>query len=148
MATNQRPVFACRPITPIVNLDTANTSNAVVASPADSGSFRELYECTTPEGAKITLIDFQFIGTGTSSAGILNIWVTNSSGANARVRKTFQFGLAPAAISTTYAGVNAEIPFLDFQVQNGQKVFVSVTTLAANTTLNVAASIGEFEFVP
>jgi hypothetical protein len=148
MATNQRPVFACRPITPIVNLDTANTSNAVVASPADSGSFRELYECTTPEGAKITLIDFQFIGTGTSSAGILNIWITDNAGANAMVRKTFQFGLASGAISTTLAGVNAEIPFLDFQVQDGQKIFVSVTTLAANTTLNVAASVGEFEFVP
>jgi hypothetical protein len=143
MATNQRPVFALIPKTPVVNIDTANTSNAAVATPTNSGSFRELYSCAVPEGAKCTLIGFQFIGTGTPSAAILNIWLTDSSGANARVIR-MQTIVLGAAITTTVPGQFLEIAFFDFQIQNGQKLFVSLTTLAANTTLNVRASIGEF----
>jgi hypothetical protein len=143
MATNQRPVFALIPKTPVVNIDTANTSNAAVATPTDSGSFRELYSCAVAEGAKCTLIGLQFVGTGTPSAAILNIWLTDSSGANARVIR-MQVIAAGSAISTTVPGQFLEIAFPDFQIQNGQKIFVSLTTLAANTTLNVRASIGEF----
>jgi hypothetical protein len=51
---------------------------------------------------------------------------------------------AGGTISTTVPGSFISTTFLDFQVQNGQKIFVSLTTLAANTTLNVYASIGEF----
>jgi hypothetical protein len=143
MATNQRPVFALIPVSPIVNLSVANTSNAVVASPADATDFRELYACSIPEGAKITNISIQYIGTGTPAAGLLNIWLTNSSGANARVIRMLTI-VAGVAITTTAAGTFLSTTFLDFQVQNGQKVFVSVTTLAANTTANVYASVGEF----
>lgn len=144
MPANQRPVFALVPKTPVVNLSTANTSNAVVASPSDAADFRLLYDCTVAEGSKITLIALQFIGTGTPAAGILNIWLTNSSGANARVIRMYAFAAASGAISTTVIGPYAEIAFQDLQIQNGQKLFVSVTTLAANTTLNVRASIGDF----
>jgi hypothetical protein len=144
MATNQRPVFALIPKTPVVNIDTANTSNAAVATPTDSGSFRELYSCAVAEGAKCTTIAMQFVGTGTPSAAILNIWLTDSSGANARVIFMQVSPLQSGAISNTLPGQYIEIPFLDFQIQNGQKIFVSLTTLAANTTLNVRASIGEF----
>lgn len=144
MATNQRPVFAFSPVSPVVNLSTANTSNAVVASPADAADFRLLYTCSIPEGAKCTLVAFQFVGTGTPAAGVFNIWATDSIGNNARVIRTYSFPVSAGAISTTVAGLYVEIPFQDLQLQNGQKLFVSVTTLASNTTLNVRASIGEF----
>jgi hypothetical protein len=143
MATNQRPVFALIPKTPVVNIDTANTSNAAVATPTDSGSFRELYSCAVAEGAKCTTIAMQFVGTGTPSAAILNIWLTDSSGADARVIR-MQTIVSGSAITSTVPGQFLEIIFPDFQIQNGQKIFVSLTTLAANTTLNVRASIGEF----
>tara|TARA_R110000868_G_scaffold410696_1_gene699942 strand:+ start:139 stop:576 length:438 start_codon:yes stop_codon:yes gene_type:complete len=144
MAANQRPVFSLLPINPIVNLSVANTSNAVVASPADATDFRLLYTCAKTDGAKVGTIGYQWIGTGTPAAGILNIWITDTSGANARVRRMYAFAIAAGAISTTVQGSYVELSFLDFQVSNGQKIFVSVTTVAANTTLNVFASIGEF----
>ena len=59
-------------------------------------------------------------------------------------RGVVQFAAAAGAISTTLAGSYVEISFLDLQIQNGQKIFISLTTLAANTTLNVRASVGEF----
>ena len=144
MAANQRPVFSLLPINPIVNLSVANTSNAVVASPADGTDFRLLYACAKTDGAKVGTIGFQWIGTGTPAAGILNIWLTDTSGNNARVRRMYAFPISAGAISTTVQGNYIEISFLDFQVSNGQEIFVSVTTVAANTTLNVFASIGEF----
>lgn len=143
MPANQKPVFALTPKTPVVNLDTANTSTAAVASPSSSGSFRELYACSIAEGAKCTLIAYQFVGTGTPSAGILYIWLTDSSGANARIIRSFAFSALSGAISTILPGGYNEISFTDLQLQNGQKLFVSATTMAANTSLNVRASIGE-----
>lgn len=143
MATNQRPVFALDPVTKVVNISGANTATAAVVSPADGTDFRELYSCAVTEGAKCTLIAYQFIGTGTPSAGIFYIWLTDTSGANARIIRSVLFS-GSSAISTTVPGPYAEITFTDLQIQNGQKIFVSVTTLAANTTLNVRCSIGEF----
>jgi hypothetical protein len=145
MATNQRPVFAYNPKTPVVNISAANTSNAEVASPSDSTSFRELYVSPVTAGSKVTSIAFQFVGTGTVSAGIANIWLTNNAGANARVVRMVTIPLAAGAISNTVPGYYVEVAFQDFQLEDGQKIFVSVTTLAANTTLNVRASIGDFE---
>lgn len=144
MPANFKPVFALTPKSPVVNLSAANTSNAVVASPSDSTSFRELYACATAEGSKITLIAYQFIGTGTPSAGIFNIWLSSTSNTNAQVIRSVAFSAASGAISTTLAGPYAELAFTDFQIQNGQRLYVSVTTLAANTTLNIRASIGDF----
>lgn len=145
MATNQRPVFALTPVTKAVNLSTANTATAAVTSPADAADFRELYSCTKAAGAKLTLIAYQFIGTGTPSAGIFYIWLTDTAGANARIIRSSAFTALSGAISTTLPGQYAELTFPDLQVGNGQKIFVSVTTLAANTTLNVRSSVGEFE---
>jgi hypothetical protein len=143
--SNQRPVFSLIPVNPIVNLSVANTANAVVASPADDTDFRLLYACGKTAGAKVGTIGFQWIGTGTPSAGILNIWITDTSGNDARVRRMYAFPISAGAISTTVQGNYIEISFLDFQVSNNQEIYVSVTTMAANTTLNVFASIGEFE---
>jgi hypothetical protein len=144
MAANQRPVFGLIPKTPVVNLSTANTATAAVASPSDAADFRQLYACAVNEGAKLTLVAYQFIGTGTPAAGILYIWLTDDTGANARIIRSYQFAVASGAITTVLAGAYVEISFLDLQIQDGQKVFVSLTTMAANTTLNVRASIGEF----
>ena len=143
--SNFSPVFSLIPVNPIVNLSVANTSNAVVASPADGTDFRLLYTCAKTAGAKVGTIGFQWIGTGTPAAGILNIWLTDTSGNDARVRRMYAFPISAGAISTTVQGNYIEISFLDFQVSNGQEIYVSVTTMAANTTLNVFASIGEFE---
>lgn len=143
--SNQRPVFSLIPVNPIVNLSVANTANAVVASPADGTDFRLLYACAKTAGAKVGTIGFQWIGTGTPAAGILNIWLTDTSGNDAMVRRMYAFPISAGAISTTVQGNYIEISFLDFQVSNGQEIYVSVTTMAANTTLNVFASIGEFE---
>jgi len=144
MAANQRPVFALKPVTPTANLSGANTATAAVASPADGTDFRLLYTCGVTEGAKLTLLAYQFIGTGTPSAGIFYIWITDTAGANARIIRSSAFLALSGAISTTLPGQYAELTFSDLQIQNGQKIFVSVTTLAANTTLNVRASLGEF----
>lgn len=144
MAANTKPIFALDPVTKVVNLSGANTATAAVTSPADGTDFRELYSCAITEGAKCTLIAYQFIGTGTPSAGIFYIWLTDTAGANARIIRSVAFTALSGAISTTLPGQYAEITFADFQVMNGQKIFVSVTTLAANTTLNVRSSIGEF----
>jgi hypothetical protein len=56
----------------------------------------------------------------------------------------YAFPISAGAISTTVQGNYVELSFLDFQVAFGQEIYVSVTTVAANTTLNVFASIGEF----
>jgi hypothetical protein len=144
MAANQRPVFALTPKTPTANLSVANTANAVVASPTDGTDFRQVYQCSTVEGSKITLIAYQFIGTGTPSAAIFNIWLTDTSNANARVIRSVAVAVAAGAISTVLPGPYAELTFSDFQLENGQRIYVSLTTMAANTTLNVRASIGDF----
>ena len=145
MATNQRPVFAYNPKSPVVNLSAANTSNAEVASPSDSTSFRLLYTCPVAAGSKVTTISLQYVGTGTVSAAVFNIWLTDAAGANARVVRSIAIPLAAGAISTTSPGYFLSIPLLDSQLQQGQRIYVSVTTLAANTTLNVSASIGDFD---
>lgn len=144
MPANFRPVFALSPKTPFANLSAANTATAAVASPSDSTSFRNLYTCAVTEGAKLTLITYQFIGTGTPSAGIFYVWLTDTSNANATIIRSVLFSAGSGAISTTLPGPYAEITFSDLQLQNGQRIYVSVTTLAVNTTLNVRASIGEF----
>lgn len=142
MAVEHRAIFGGKPISPIVNLSVAKSSNAVEAAPVDATDFRLLFTAGA-EGGFIDAIDYQFVGTGTPGAAILNIWVTDNAGANARVMRSITVA-AGSAMTTSVPGPFIQTAFNFANLEPGCKVFCSITALAANTTLNVIAWAGQY----
>jgi hypothetical protein len=143
MAVNNKPIFGGIVESGVVNISTANTSTAQVNSPADAADFRLLFTAGA-NGGFIDEIQLQWIGTGTPSAGIFNIWITDTSNANARIYKMNTTTANTGAISTTVIGGQFVYTFTNFNVKAGQRVYVSQTVIAANTTLNVTLFGGQF----
>ena len=143
MAINNKPIFGGSADSATVNISTANTSTAAVASPADAADFRLLFTAGG-DGAFIDEIQLQWIGTGTPAAGIFNVWVTDTSNANARIYRMNATTANSGAISATVIGGQFNYQFANFNLKAGQRVYVSQTVLAANTTLNVTVFGGQY----
>lgn len=137
MAINNNPIFPGIPSGETKNISTANTSNAVVASPADGESFRLLFTAGG-NGGFVSQIDYQAIGTGTPEATLLNVWLTDTNGKNAMVVRTITVA-AGSAMSATTAGVYGSIFLPGYELAPGRAMYVSFTALAANVTYNVSA---------
>lgn len=146
MPLNHKPVFANVLNNKQKTISVAKTTFGVEAAPADSTSFRELITAPTG-GCVITRFQYQFIpttGTPITAACLLNIWLTDTAGINAIVLKSIKV-LATTAMTTTNPGAcNTEF-FEQFNLQAGQKIFVSVTALTANTECNVFLFGGNLE---
>jgi hypothetical protein len=144
MAANQNKILSGGiPESNTVNVSTANTSNAVVASPSDAADFRLLFTAGT-NGAFIDEIIYQVIGTGTQAAAILHIWQTQPNGANARVIRSYEIAVG-AGQSATVAGQSGSVQFNFRNMKAGTLFFVSVTVVSTNCTWNITANGGQFE---
>jgi hypothetical protein len=144
MAVNTIPLSSGKAYSKTVNVSTAKTDTSVVASPSDGSDFRELFEAGT-NGGHYDGILIQWIGTGTQALHVVDVWETDTSGANARVVSSHQLTAMSAAISTTNPGTREFIPFNFSNLQNGIKVFISSRVVSTNCTMNATLRGGQFE---
>ena len=138
MAQNNRPVFANIINNGYATVSVANTSGSTVTNPVDSTSFRELIVAPAG-GTYVSRIDYLVTatsGTPASAAARFNLWITDTSGLNARILQSIQLPVV-AAINTTIPGAGNTAFFEQLVLQEGQKLYASVTVLTANTELNV-----------
>jgi len=142
MAVNNSPVFAGIASSKTVNVSVAKTTDTEIGAPADATDLRLLFTAGVNGGAYYRLL-WNVVGTGTPTNAIIHLWETDETGANARVVQSF-FTPTGLAISTTQSGSSGFADFKSAELQAGQKVFVSVTALAANTTLNVTLRSAQF----
>lgn len=142
MAVNNSPVYAGIASSKTVNVSVARTTDTEIGAPADATDLRLLFTAGTNGGAYYRLL-WNVVGTGTPAAAVINLWETDETGANARVVQSF-YNTAGLAISTTQTGTTGYADFKSAELQAGQKVFVSITVLAANTTLNVTLRSAQF----
>lgn len=133
MAQNTNPVFALKPETKIAKITAATTDK----SGATAANIKDLVTGST-DGTKVTQIKFKH--EGTSSAGNILVWVTDTSGAN----PTLLAEQGYSAITTANATVTAEVTliFNDLQLKSGQKIQVGATVVTSS--IHVTASIGDF----
>ena len=138
MAQNNRPVFANIINNGYATVSVANTSGSTVTNPVDSTSFRELIVAPAG-GTYVSRIDYLVTatsGTPASAAARFNLWITDTSGLNARILQSIQLPVV-TAINTTTPGAGNTAFFEPLVLQEGQKLYASVTVLTANTELNV-----------
>lgn len=138
MAQNNRPVFANIINNGYATVSVANTSGSTVTNPVDSTNFRELIVAPAG-GTYVSRIDYLVTatsGTPASAAARFNLWITDTSGLNARILQSIQLSVV-AAINNTIPGAGNTAFFEQLVLQEGQKLYASVTVLTANTELNV-----------
>jgi hypothetical protein len=133
MAQNTNPVFALKPETKIAKITAATTDK----SGATATNIKDLVTAAT-DGTKVTQIKFKH--EGSSTAGNVLVWVTDTAGAN----PTLLAEQGYTAITTTTSTVTAEVTliFNDLQLKAGQKIQVAATVVTSN--IHVTASIGDF----
>ena len=138
MAQNNRPVFANIINNGYATVSVANTSGSTVTNPVDSTNFRELI--VAPAGgtyvSRINYLVTATSGTPASAAARFNLWITDTSGLNARILQSIQLPVV-AAINNTIPGAGNTAFYEQLVLQEGQKLYASVTVLTANTELNV-----------
>lgn len=139
---NNKPIFGGQPLVTIKNVSVAYTSLTGVTAPADATNFRMVFSAGT-NGGFVDAIDYQAVGTGTPGASIMNIWVTDTTGANALVNHMYTVA-AGSAISTTVAGASVSNTLYFMNLAAGQAVYATFTALAANISYNVTAYAGQF----
>lgn len=130
---NTVPIFALVPEVR-VNSITATTTDKTGAT---TTNIKTLYTAGT-NGTKNTRIKAKF--TGTSTAGTLLIWVTDTAGANPALMDEVTFSAITS--STTVSTAEAERTYSDLQLKSGQQIWVGATTV--NTPIHVTCQIGDF----
>ena len=148
MAVNNFPIFGGKPETNIANITSGNTSSLVVASPADATNFKLLFTAGT-NGGWIDQFTYKWISTaspasGTPNACVIYLWLTDSTGLNARIYHSYSV-TAGSAMSATVAGKEESFVYNFANLAAGVKVFASVSQIAANTSLNAVVEGGQFE---
>lgn len=133
MAANTNPVFALKPEVKTAVITAATTDK----SGATPGNIKDLLTATT-DGTKISWIKAKHVGS--SQAGILLIWVTDTSGANPRLFAELAYTSITSSATVATSEVVAILP--DLQLKAGQKVQVGAT--AYSTDIHVTAQIGDF----
>lgn len=125
-------------------ISVARTGETEIASPADGTDLRELFEAGVNSGGYDT-IEYQVVqsAAATQAASKILIWETDNAGANARVVRQITVA-AGSAMSTTVAGQNGIIQFNRADLQDGVKVFVSVTVVTTNCLWNFTIRAGQF----
>ena len=140
MAQNNRPVFANLVNNGYETISGATSSAGTIASPTSTTDFRELIESPVGSGGTyISRIDYLVTatsGTPASAAARFNLWITDTSGLNARILQSIQLPVV-AAINTTIPGAGNTTFYEQLVLEEGQKLYGSVTVLTANTQLNV-----------
>lgn len=135
MPANKEPIFALVPeVKRAVIAASATTTDKTGATPVN---LVELVEGAA-NGTKVTWIKFKH--TGTSTAGLYLIFITDTSGANPRLYAEILITAVPS--SATALTHEATLSLLDFQLKAGQKILVGASS--ANTAIHITASIGDF----
>jgi hypothetical protein len=135
MPANKEPVFPLVPeIKRAVIAQGATTTDKTGGTPAN---LVELVAAAT-DGTKVTWIKFKH--TGTSTAGLYLVFVTDTTGASPRLYAE----LLIAAVPSSGAALTHEatLSLLDFQLKAGQKILVGATT--ANTAIHITAATGDY----
>ncbi len=133
MAQNTNPVFSLVPLTAATTITGTTTDK----SAATAANIKVLYTAVT-NGTKIGQIGVKFVGT--STAGILLIWITDTAGANPILFDEILYtAITSSATVATARVVNV---YSDLQLKSGQQIWVGATTV--NTNVYSFASIGEF----
>lgn len=133
MAANTKPVFALEPETRLATITGTTTDK----SGATTANIVDLVTATT-DGTKVTQIVYKHVGN--SGAGILLVWVTDTSGANPHLLAESTY--AAVTSSATVATAGGTLIFNDLQLRSGQKIQVGATVVTTN--IHVTASIGNF----
>ena len=146
MAVNTLPLSFGKVTTTTAAITVAKTAETDISSPADATDLRLLFTAGT-NGGGIDTIEYQVVttsGSPTQAASKINIWETDTSGANARIVRQVIVA-AGSAISTTVAGQNGIITFNRADMASGTKVFVTVTVVTTNCQWNFTCRGGQFE---
>jgi hypothetical protein len=132
MAMNFQPVFALTP-----KLEPFTITAATTDKSGDTTTNIIQLTAAPADGIKVTRIRFKF--TGTSTAGIFLVWITDNTGANPRLQYEQTFGAVTS--STTTITTEGEILLNDLQLESGQEIWVAATTV--NTTIHGVVQYGE-----
>ena len=133
MAANTAPLFALTPQVPAVTITGTTTDK----SGATTANIKILYTAAT-NGTKVSQIGYKFLGT--STAGILLIWITDTSGLNPILFDEILYGAVTS--SNTVATARIVNSYTDLELKSGQQIWVGCTTV--NTNVYVFAQIGDF----
>jgi hypothetical protein len=144
MAVNTLPLSFGQVYSKTAQISVARTGETVIASPADATDLRQLLEANV-NGSGYDTIEYQVVYStaATQAASKILIWETDDTGANAQVVRQIAVA-AGSAQSTTVAGQNGIIVFNRADLQDGVKVFVSVTVVTANCLWNFTIRAGHF----
>lgn len=136
MAANTNPIFALSPEVRVGRLAAAATT-----TDKSGDTTTNILTLVTGDtaGTKVTWVKAKF--EGTSTAGILLVFVTDTADADNYLFAETTYSAITS--SATVATAEATISFNDLQLKSGQKLKVAVTT--ANTAVTFTAGIGEFD---
>ena len=88
-------------------------------------------------GSKVTQIGYKF--QGTSTAGVLLIWITDSNGTPHLFDEIVYAAVSSSTTAATSRTVNV---YTDLQIKSNQVIKVGATTV--NTPIEVFAQVGDF----
>lgn len=135
MPANTTPIFPLTPIykNSVVTAVTTDRTGATVAN------LQDLITGAT-NGTKITQIGVKF--QGTSVAGTILIFVTDTNGANPELFDEVQvFAVTATDTTPSFRSVNL---YNDFQVPFGSVVKVGMTTISGTVAANVFCLAGDY----
>ena len=133
MAANTQPLFALTPQIPTVTITGTTTDK----SGATTANIKTLYTAAT-NGTKVSQIGYKCLGN--STAGILLIWITDTSGLNPILFDEILIGSVTS--STTVATARIVNSYSDLELKAGQQVWVGATVVT--TSIYGFAQIGDF----
>jgi hypothetical protein len=135
MSANTSPVFAITPYLARAEI-TATTTDKTGAT---TGNLVQLLQAGG-NGSKISQIGCKV--EGTSAAGLLLIFITDSSGNISTVKLFDEIVLSLVTTSNTQSTFRAFNAYSDLELTAGQKIYVGVTLMTANVM--VWAQQGDF----
>ena len=129
----------------IKGVTAAKTDFAVIAAPADAADLALIFTADT-NGGFLDAIDLQIATDNTNAtqtATVMNIWMTDTDGTNARVIKSIDIA-GQAATSTTKGGYWLQIVLNYNNIEAGRIIYVSFTVLVTHIVFNVTGWGGQF----
>lgn len=130
---NTSPIFAITP-----NLAYQTISGTTTDKTGGTTTNLKTLVTAGANGTKVTQIGFKV--EGTSTAGLLLIFVTDTSGSNPKLFD--EISIAAVTSNTTTATNRVFTAYNDLQLASGQRILVGATTLSANVI--AFAQVGDF----
>ena len=130
---NTQPIFAITPQIPTVTITGTTTAKDMSVTT----NVKLLYTAAS-NGTKVSQIGYKFVGT--STAGILLIWITDTAGLNPILYDEILYGAVTS--SSTVATARIVNSYSDLELKAGQQIWVGATTV--NTNIYVFSQIGDF----